>query len=488
MLLGVFVAYLAVVMLLGIWSMNKSRTDADYVLGGRRLPGTALALSERATGESAWLLLGLTGHAYAEGVSCIWTAIGCVLGILFIWFFMSRRLRDETERTGALTIPGLISRRFPGCEKAVGLMSSSVIIFFFLFYIAAQFSGAGTVLQSTFGIDPFWGTVIGALVVTLYCFLGGFIAVVVTDVFQSILMIVTLVGLPVIGLAALSGNDLSLAAALRDAGPALGTVTAGNTGFAAVLFILSGLSWAFGYTGQPQLLARMMAMRSDRDVRNARWTAAGWTILAYSGALLIGMAGYALVQGGVLAAPAGGAEGVLPAMALALLSPLLAGVCLSGAVSAMMSTADSELLVCSSSASEDVYTSLAGRRLSQGGMLAMTRLMTLGIGVLAFVLAISIKDTVFGLVSYAWSGLGSSFGPALLLLLFWRRLSRAGVMASLVSGTIGTVVWKNWLLVPTGVSERLGSFVFAMLMAVVFSLAVPEKEGCPARKPVHPEM
>ncbi len=474
MLLGVFIAYLAIVLGLGAWSMKRSKTQSEYVLGGRRLPGTALALSERATGESAWLLLGLTGHAYAEGISCIWTALGCVIGILFIWFAMSRRLREETERTGALTVPGLISRRFPGSEKAVSLLSAFVIIFFFLFYIAAQFAGAGTVLQSTFGIAPFWGTVIGAVVVTLYCFLGGFIAVVVTDVLQSLLMIFTLVALPIIGLLALAGHNLSIASALRDAGPALSTVTGGNTGFAAVLFILSGLSWMFGYTGQPQLLSRMMAMRSDSDVKRARWTAAAWTLLAYAGALLIGMAAYTLVSRGVLAEPAAGPEGAMPMLALTLLSPLLAGICLSGAISAMMSTADSELLVCSSSASEDVYVSLAGKRMSPKAMLWLTRFMTLGVGVLAFVLAVLVKDTVFGLVSYAWSGLGSSFGPALLLLLFWKGLSRAGVFASLVSGTLGTVVWRNFFLVSTGVSERLASFAFALVMAVAFSLLLPE--------------
>ncbi|NLP06271.1 sodium/proline symporter [Candidatus Fermentibacteria bacterium] len=476
MLLGVFVAYLVIVLGLGVWSMKRSKTQSEYILGGRRIPGTALALSERATGESAWLLLGLTGHAYAEGLSCIWTALGCVIGILFIWFAMSRRLREETERTGALTVPGLISRRFPGSEKAVGLLSAFVIIFFFLFYIAAQFAGAGTVLQSTFGIAPFWGTVIGAVVVTLYCFLGGFIAVVVTDVFQSVLMIFTLVVLPVIGLFALAGDNLSIASALREAGPALSTVTAGKTGFAAVLFVLSGLSWMFGYTGQPQLLTRMMAMRSDADVKRARWTAAVWTILAYAGALLIGMIAFATVSGGVLSEPEAGPEGAMPMLALFLLSPLLAGICLSGAISAMMSTADSELLVCSSSASEDVYATTAKRRMSPGAMLRLTRLLTLGVGALAFILAVSVKDTVFGLVSYAWSGLGSSFGPVLLLLLFWKGLSRAGVFASLISGTLGTVVWKNFFLVSTGVSERLASFVFAFLMAVVFSLLMPEWE------------
>jgi sodium/proline symporter len=488
MLLVVFLIYIAAVIGIGLWSARKSRTEADFVLGGRKLPGVALAFSERATGESAWLLLGLTGHGFNEGVSCIWIAVGCVLGVLFIWFGMARRLRAEAERTGALTLPSLLSRRFPGAEKPVGLLSAAIVVFFFIFYIAAQFLGAGTVLNETFGIDPFWGVVIGAFVVTLYCLLGGFIAVVATDVIQAMLMIVTLVALPIIGLIVAAGNNISISSHLQAAGPALSTVTAGNTGLAAVLFILSGLSWGLGYTGQPQLLTRMMAMRSDRDVRRSRWVAMVWTFLAYAGAVMIGIVGFALVKGGVLgdhaAELAESYERILPVMVLGLMTPLLAGLLLSGAIAAMMSTADSELLVCSSAASEDVYANLARRRLPSKKMLLLTRSLTLAIGVAAFVMAISMGDTIYSLVSYAWSGLGSSFGPALVLLLFWRKLSRAGIYASLICGSLGTVLWRNLLVAPTGISERLGSYALAFVMAIVLSLIFPEREKAHASEVV----
>lgn len=479
MLTAVFIVYVAVIISIGLWSARKSKTESDYILGGGKLSGISLAFSERATGESAWLLLGLTGHAYAEGISCIWVALGCVIGIMFIWFVMARRLRNETERTGALTLPGLLSRKFPGSEKPIGLISAFIIIFFFLFYIAAQFSGAGTVLHETFGLNPTTGILIGSLVVTLYCMLGGFIAVVATDVIQSILMIVTLIALPIIALLAVAANDASIAESLRRAGPALNTLTAGHKGLPAMLFILSGLSWAFGYTGQPQLLTRMMAIRKDSEVSSARNVAAVWTLLAYAGALLIGMAGYTLVENGALgahaAALAENAEGILPVMILGLMSPILAGILLSGAISAMMSTADSELLVCSSAASEDVYSNLRSQRMDQKKMMMLTRILTVAVGLLALAAALFMKETVYSFVSYAWSGLGSSFGPALVLLLFWRKFSRAGLFASLICGSLGTVVWKNFLAVPTGVSERLGSYVFAFLMAVIFSLALPEK-------------
>ena len=415
-----------------------------------------------------------------EGISCIWVAVGCVLGVLFIWFVMARNLRDETQRTGALTLPSLFSRRFPGAERPVGLLSAAIVVFFFVFYIAAQFSGAGKVLNETFGIEPFWGIVIGSIVVTLYCLLGGFIAVVATDVFQSVLMIATLIILPVVGLAVAAAHNINIAEALKNAGPELSTVTAGREGFAVVLFVLSGLSWGLGYTGQPQLLTRMMAMRSDNDVKRARWVAGAWTLIAYAGAMLIGIIGFALVKAGAIgdvgAQLAQDGEKILPVMVLGLLSPIVGGILLSGAIAAMMSTADSELLVCSSAASEDVYGNIVKKKMSPAHMLLLTRLLTLAIGVMAFVFAWKMQDTVYGLVSYAWSGIGSSFGPALILLLFWKKFSRAGVIASLVSGSLGTILWKNFLTMPTGVSERLGSYALAFFFAILFSLLFPEKK------------
>ncbi|MBM3404765.1 MAG: sodium/proline symporter, partial [Bacteroidetes bacterium] len=287
-MLVVFILYLVFTVGLAWWYSRGARTNEEFVLGGKRFSGTALALSERATGESAWLLLGLTGHAYAEGISSIWVALGCVIGILFIWMVMARKLRFQTEQKGVMTVPGLLGKHFPGAEKQLGMLSALIIVFFFLFYIAAQFSGSGIILQKTFNLDPVWGIIIGSAVVTLYCMMGGFIAVVVTDVFQSILMIFTLVVFPIIALFIAANYHLPVVQMLAEADPSLLSLTQMKTGGAAVLFILSGLSWALGYTGQPQLLSRMMAIRSDQEVRRAKWVAAIWTILAYIGAILIG--------------------------------------------------------------------------------------------------------------------------------------------------------------------------------------------------------
>ncbi len=291
-------------------------------------------------------------------------------------------------------------------------------------------------------------------------------------------MIFTLVAFPVIAFLAAGSHGLDLAAAFRDAGPNYLSLTGGKTGGAAAILVLSGLSWALGYTGQPQLLTRMMAIRSRGDVKQAVRVATVWTLLAYTGAILIGMLGVAFVRGGLVG---GGvtaladAEKILPAMVVTLVNPILAGVLLSGVVSAMMSTASSEVTVSSASFTEDIFSNLRKKATSPKGMLYLNQAITLVVGAVAIVLALTMRDTVYSLVSYAWSGIGSSFGPALVLLLFWKRLSRAGVFASLVTGTVATVVWKNLFEQPTGVSERLASYVISFAMAVLFSLLFPEK-------------
>ncbi len=478
-MLAVFILYLILTVFIAWWYSRGAKTNEQFVLGQKRFGGPALALSERATGESAWLLLGLTGHAYAEGISTLWVALGCVMGILFIWYVMAEKLRKKTEETGAMTISGLLGRSFPGAEKPIGLLSASIVVFFFVFYIAAQFSGSGKVLYKTFGLDPLWGIVIASAIVTIYCMMGGFVAVVVTDIFQAMLMIATLVIFPVIAFFIAASHDIHLWQAIEQADPVHLSLTQGKSGHAAILFILSGLSWALGYTGQPQLLTRMMAIRNPAEVRSARRVAMVWTILAYVGAVLIGLMGIGFVQSGYLAGEAGklaeDAEKILPVMVVLFVNPILAGFLLSGVISAMMSTASSELTVSSSSITEDILDKVGKRRIASHKKLLINQLMTLAVGAVAIVLALTMSHTVYGFVSYAWSGIGSSFGPALLLLLFWKKVSRAGIYASLITGTVSTVIWKQFFESSTGISERLMSFVIAFTLAVLFSLLFPER-------------
>jgi sodium/proline symporter len=482
-MLIVFILYLVVLMVITAYTARMSKNSSDFISGGRKIGGVSLALSERATGESAWLILGLTGEAYLIGIQAIWYALGCVIGIFFIWFVMGNRLRKESEATGALTVTSMISRKFPGAEKAIGMISSLIIIFFLLFYITAQFYGGGKVLFDTFGIDQTWGIVIGSLIVVVYCMIGGFITVVATDVFQAVLMIISLIVMPVILLYIIAIHDIDFAAGLQKAGAAYLSATGGKTGTGAFMLIISGMSWALGYTGQPQLLTRMMVIRNEKDYKKAKWVAGVWTLFAYAGALMIGFTGIVFVQEGLIGGDAatrlaaqGGNELIFPVMVNDFMLPVIAGFLLSGAVSAMMSTASSEIILTSSAITEDIYGNYAKKKMAQKKELWFNRIITLLVGLVAFLLALNPGDSIFKMVSYAWSGIGSSFGPALLLVLFWKKVSRAGVIASLLSGTIGTIIWKEFFEKPTEISERLTSFIFAFTMAVIFSLLFPEKK------------
>ncbi len=479
-MIPVFILYLAVLTGIVIWSARRSKTNADFVLGGKKISGISLALSERATGESAWLLLGLTGYAFAEGMSAIWVALGCVLGILFLWTFLAGPLQKMADRTRSLTVPGLFSGTFKGTDKTFSLLSSLIIIFFFVLYIAAQFSGAGKIFHDTFQTDPFWGMIIGSAVVTLYTMLGGFITVVATDAFQAILMVFTCVVLPVVALTVAASYNFNLLEIITNASYTIPLNIGHVKQTTGGLLILNGLSWSFGYTGQPQLLTRMMAMRSEKETKQSRWVAILWTLLAYIGAFMIGIIGYKLVQAGALGSAAASvtadAEKIMPAMVMTLVNPVLAGILLSGAVSAMMSTASSQLMVVSSSMTEDVYLRLSRKKMKEKRLLLLNKLLTLAVGAVGFLLALAMEDTVYGLVSYAWSGIGASFGPAIVLLAFWKKFSRGGAYASLITGTFTAVIWKTWLTEPTGISERLASYVLAFSLAIFFSYIFPEKE------------
>ena len=476
MMTTVFISYLVILIFIVAWSVRRTKTNDDFVIGGKKLSGLPLALSERATGESAWLLLGLTGHAYAEGWSSIWVAIGCVSGVLMIWFFLAKPLQLVTDKLGALTLSGLFIKRFPGHEKPISRITSLVVIFFFMLYLASQFSGAGIIFNDSFGIDPFLGMMLGALLVTVYTMLGGFITVVSTDAFQAILMVITCVVLPVVALFYAVENNIIVFKTIEETS----NHVIGNQGIFSFLLIINGLSWALGYTGQPQLLTRLMAMRNSREVRIGKIVAVFWTILAYSGAFLIGLIGYQLAKHGLLGDVSEklskDAEKILPTMVMVLVNPLLAGILLSGAVSAMMSTASSQLMVASTAITEDFLENHGKRKITQSRKLWLNKLLIVVVGGVAILFAITMKETVYNLVSYAWSGIGASFGPAVVLLLFWRKFSVAGLYGSLIGGSLSAIFWKMFLSESTGISERLVSYILAFALAILLSLFYPSQK------------
>jgi sodium/proline symporter len=469
-----FLFYLVLILVVGFITYNINKSHKDFFIAGRKLNPWVVAFSERASGESAWLLLGLPGAAFASGLLEFWTALGCVSGIIFYWFFIAKALRVETERLGAFTLPTFLAARFDKGQSAIRVLATFIIIFFFIFYLSAQFNGAGKIMNVTFGLKQSTGMIIGAAVIIFYTMMGGFFAVAWTDMVQGIIMIGTLVVLPLVGMAELRqihDGSLPLADLVSSDGHRMLSWTGGKTGWAAAALIISGLSWALGYMGQPHLLTRFMAIRSAEEIKISRRIAIAWVIPAFSGALLIGIIGAGLYEQGMFE----DIEKVMPHLANELLPAWLAGIFVSGAIAAMMSTADSQLLVISSSIIEDLFHRTLGWDVSDRALLRGSRWITIVVGLIGFVIALTSDKLIFSMVSYAWAGLGSSFGPLILLMLTWKKVTWQGTIAGLLTGFVSTVVWSELIALDAVISVRFVSWVMAFLAVWLVSLYTRKK-------------
>jgi len=474
-MLLVMIGYLSVLVLWGMYQGRKVRTGADYAIAGRRLPGWVAALSERATGESSWALLGLPGFAYATGITGIWTAIGCVLGIITAWSAIAWRLRDEAEKFNVTTFTEYVAKKHPEIRRPIRTVASITIVFFFFFYVGAQFLGGGKTLHTMFGIDPTTGMFLTAIVIVPYTVYGGFRSVVYTDVIQAVVMLTALVIGPLVGLAAIAGSPevfaRSIPEALHAAGPEYGSLTGTAEGFAAGVVIMGGLSWFFGYLGgQPQLSMRFMAIKNTSQARKARNIGIGWTLMAYLGALLIGWVGLALFGPEGLDDP----EYVMPLVMLEIFPPAIAAILITGAIAAMISTADSLLILSATELSESILRHREGPTTDRAGLRrarAVTGLLAaIALGVAYF----SPSNLIYTLVGYVWAGIGGTFSVVILLSLFWRRYHGRAVLVTIVTGMVFTIVW-----ISTGmeavVTSRLMTFIVAGAMAVGSTLLIPKR-------------
>jgi sodium/proline symporter len=461
-----FIVYLVIVFIVGFITYKNNESHKDFFIGGRKLNPWVVAFSERASGESAWLLLGLPGAALASGFMELWTAVGCVLGIIFYWFVIAKRLRIESERLNAITLPNFFAEKFGEQGKLIRVLATLIIIFFFTFYLAAQFNGAGKVLFVTFNIPHVWGIIIGVIVIVFYTMMGGFLAVAWTDLIQGIIMIGALVILPIFGFIEIAERGVSFSDAIGAEGANFNSFVNNKTGWAAAAIIISGLSWGLGYMGQPHLLTRFMSIKSADQIKTSRAIAIAWAIPAFAGAMLIGLIGLALYGQGYYT----DVEEIMPHLANTLLPTWLAGIFISGAIAAMMSTADSQLLVITSSVIEDFYHKTLGKDVTEKRLLYLSRIITIVVGAIGFIIAISSENLIYELVSYAWAGLGSSFGPALLLVLFWKKVTSKGVIAGMLTGSISTVIWSNIDVLNNIISVRFTSWIFAFCVIVIVSL------------------
>jgi sodium/proline symporter len=442
-ILIVMVIYMSLLISWGIFQGRKVRTSSDYAIAGRGLPGWVAALSERATGESSWALLGLPGAAYAMGLTEVWTAIGCVAGIITAWIFLAWRLRDEAEKYNVTSFTEYIALKHGETGKQIRMVGTLTIVFFFFFYVGAQFLGGGKTLHTMFGIDSRIGMLITAAIIVPYTIYGGFRSVVYTDVIQAIVMIITLVVGPIAGIIYISSHpDLfagTISGALKTAGDSYTSMTGGARGFGAGLIIAGGFSWFFGYLGgQPQLSMRFMAIKDARQAKKARNIGIAWTVIAYIGALSIGWIGIALFGPAGLDDP----EYVMPSVILKLFPPALAAILITGAIAAMISTADSLLILSATELSQNLLKQKGEGAGGKDKSLLVSRWVTALLAVIALGLAyISPSKLIFTLVSYVWAGIGCTFSVVILFSLFWKRFHGRAALSTIIAGLLFTIFW-----------------------------------------------
>ena len=427
---------------------------------------------------SGWLLIGMPGLAYASGLSAIWILLGTAGGAVFQWIFYSRKFMEEKRRSGAVTPNDYIAKRFPGGAKTIRTIGAIIVFIFYIAYVGSQFEAGGKVLDQTFGIDPQIGVIIVAAIVILYALAGGFMTVVWTDTLQALLMVFTLIILPAILLIdVMADPSLSIMGALQASGGGRASWLAGKSGAAAGLMLGANLSWFWGYMGgEPHIFVRMMALKNESQRRAGIITAITWGTLTSAGAFLLGL--LARTLHGTPAELVADREMVLPYMVLQHTPGILGGLLLAGAIAAMMSTADSQLVMASSAVAEDFYNKVINKEkeFSQKMRLRISRLATLAIGIIGLILVSTTEGFVYTIVGWGWAGLAGGFGPAMTLSFVWDKFNKAGVIASLIAGPAFTIIWVVSGLSEQIVTARLLSFPVGLVAAVLATLIWAESK------------
>jgi sodium/proline symporter len=464
--LSAFILYLLAMMLIGVIYYHRTKNLSDYLLGGRQLGAWVTSMSAEASDMSGWMLLGLPGFAYSSGVEAAWIALGLALGTYANWRFVAKRLRQYTQiANDSLTLPDFLQNRFQDESQTLRVVSAVFILIFFLIYTSSGFVAGGKLFNTVFGLDYTLSLIISASVVVFYTFLGGFMAVCWTDFFQGILMFFAILIVPLTTMSIVGGPAVTFNA-LNALNPELLNPFTSSTGAPlSLISIVSLLAWGLGYFGQPHILVRFMAIRSSSEIKQATHIAMTWVILSLAAAVLVGMVGRVY-----LTTPLEGAavETVFMVLTNDLFSSFIAGIILSAILAAIMSTASSQLLVTASSISQDFYKALLRRNATDRELVWVSRWTVVGVSIFAIILALNPNNLVLDLVAYAWAGFGASFGPTLILALFWPRMTRGGALAGIIVGGITVLVWKNFI--GLGLYEIVPGFILSSIAIVAVSL------------------
>ncbi len=482
-------AYLLAMLGVGVWFAKKNNSVDDFYLGGRKLGPFVTAMSAEASDMSSWLLMGLPGVAYLTGLAeASWTAIGLAIGTYINWLIVAKRIRRYSHRLNAITVPQFFSKRWGDERNLLSAIAAVVIIIFFVPYMASGFSACGKLFASLFGISYTMAMVISAAVIVAYTVMGGFLAASFTDLVQSIIMTIALVVVLGFGVTKAGGVDAVMSNAQSMAGYlSLTNIHNAATGGAdpySFLTICSLLAWGLGYFGMPHVLLRFMAIGDEQKLSLSRRVATIWVVISMAVAVFIGVVGNAMTKAGALEALTD-AETIIVQIASLIsthgtFAALLAGIILAGILAATMSTADSQLLAASSSVSQNLAMEFFHLNISGKKSVLVARGTMVGISIVAAFLARDPNSSVFRVVSFAWAGFGAAFGPVVLFALFWKRSTKWGALAGMVTGGVMVFVWK-YLIAPMGgiwgIYELLPAFIAACIAIVVVSLVTAKPDA-----------
>jgi SSS family solute:Na+ symporter len=478
-----FVVYLALVIGIGVYSARFSSGGvSEFFVGGRRMHRFVVALSAVVSGRSAWLLLGVTGMAYTMGASAVWTVVGYITVEMFLFLFYARRIRYFTEAHDCVTLPDFFAARFGDRNGLLRSILIVIILFFMVGYVSAQFVGGGKAFAGSFGLDQRLGLVLTALIVVVYTTLGGFLAVSLSDMLQACIMIAALVLVPTLAILDFGGLAPVLDQ-LRALNPAAVDPFALSVGAA-----IGGLGIGLGSPGNPHIIVRYMSIADPEQLRTSAVVGTVWNVVMGWGALFIGLAGRVWFPDTAML-PNADTEQLYPLLAAQHLHPVFFGIVVASIFAAIISTADSQLLVAASSVVRDLYEKILcrGRTVPQRQLVRFSRVIVVALVGAAVVFGLIAQQLVFWLVLFAWAGLGAAIGPTSILALYWKGTTRAGVIAGLVTGTLVTIVWQYTPFLEPLLYELVPAFVLALLATVLVSrMTTPPADAEALLESMHP--
>jgi sodium/proline symporter len=463
------VIYFAAMIAIGLYANSRTKNLDDYMLGGRNLKPGVAALSAGASDMSGWLLLGLPGAVFLSGLAEAWIAVGLVVGAWVNWKFIAPRLRSYTEVShNSITIPSFLDNRLKGGTRMLRIASGLIILVFFTFYVSSGMVAGGLFFQSSFGSTYHAGLLLVVGVTIAYTLFGGFLGATYTDVAQGLLMFAALIMVPVVGIINVGGFG-QMAESIRAVQPDALSMVSGTT----AIGVVSALAWGLGYFGQPHIIVRFMAMRSPSDAKTGRRIGMAWMVLSVVGAIATALVGIAYYGNRPDESPTD-PESVFLDLAQIFFHPVVAGFVLAAVLAAIMSTVSSQLIVSSSALVEDLYKLTVKRSPSERKQVWMGRAGVAAVALVAVFLAWEQNNTILGLVAFAWAGFGASFGPIVILSLFWRKLTDVGAITGMVLGAVTVFVWTvtPW----ADLYEIIPGFIVSLVSAVLVSKATYRRD------------